>query len=514
MTTDVDADEGMRRTAVEDDTNNIMLDVSEAVAKENDNDNDLEEVDMKAVDDFMSKEISELSYRDRYLIDLDVRGMNVLASTEPNELYLIGLEALDKQILLGMTTPSASTSTSTSTSTAKRIMDHQQQQMRYNYKYYRLAEKLISPMIKSKEFRSKFARANCFDPVKAANRMEMYLEIVCENFGNDALTRQVKLTDLDKVERDLLKSGCLQILPFRDSAGRRIVASLGNFGTHIHTPKNKMKVLTYVMQALSEDEETQKQGCVLLFWPLDPKYSISRELSRIIQVAPIRFSAVHFMLYDTPCFRKFGAWKLLALPKEARARTRIHFGSIHQCQQEVIAYGILSHFLPVTNTGNIKNQNLLRWIAFRQAKERASVLGIQFNGIDCPLVKDVLTGKGPHVSSNPANVVYRKIMESRFLEHRDAATADRKTVISREIVDKLVRDGGRFLMKKESWWVNGDRETAREKVSIAFRDMRKSFLLHDKKKVCTNSDTIRSTANNISDTPNTNGKKRKLLLYL
>ena len=238
MTTDVDADEGMRRTAVEDDTNNIMLDVSEAVAKENDNDNDLEEVDMKAVDDFMSKEISELSYRDRYLIDLDVRGMNVLASTEPNELYLIGLEALDKQILLGMTTPSASTSTSTST--AKRIMDHQQQQMRYNYKYYRLAEKLISPMIKSKEFRSKFARANCFDPVKAANRMEMYLEIVCENFGNDALTRQVKLTDLDKVERDLLKSGCLQILPFRDSAGRRIVASLGNFGTHIHTPKNKV----------------------------------------------------------------------------------------------------------------------------------------------------------------------------------------------------------------------------------------------------------------------------------
>ena len=109
MTTDVDADEGMRRTAVEDDTNNMMLDVSEAVAKENDNDNDLEDVDMKAVDDFMSKEISELSYRDRYLIDLDVRGMNVLASTEPNELYLIGLEALDKQILLGMTTPSAST---------------------------------------------------------------------------------------------------------------------------------------------------------------------------------------------------------------------------------------------------------------------------------------------------------------------------------------------------------------------------------------------------------------------
>jgi hypothetical protein len=184
-------------------------------------------------------------------------------------------------------------------------------------------------------------------------------------------------------------------------------------------------------------------------------------------------------------------------------------GSIHQCQQEVIAYGISSHFLPVTNTGNIKNQNLLRWIAFRQAKERATVLGIQFDGIDCPLVKDVLTGKGPHVSSNPANIAYRKIMESRFLEHRDAATADRKTVISREIVDELVRNGGRFLMKEESWWVNGDRETAREKVSVAFRDMRKSFLLHDKKKVSTDSDTTNTDNDNTSDTPNSNGKKRK-----
>jgi hypothetical protein len=272
MTTD-DYEEGMmRRTAVVDDTNNVMftkimsnttimntngqqqqlLDISdEPVANENnkDNDNDLEEVDMKAVDDFLSKEISELSYRDRYLINLDVRGNNVLAATEPNELYLIGLEALDKQLLLGMTT-SSSSSTSTSTSTAKIIMDHQHQtqtqknqQHWYNYKYYRLAEKLNSPMIKSRDFRSKFARANCFDPAKAANRMEMYLEIICENFGNDALTRQVRLTDLDKVERDLLKSGCLQILPFRDSAGRRIVASLGNFGAHIHTPKNKVRVI-------------------------------------------------------------------------------------------------------------------------------------------------------------------------------------------------------------------------------------------------------------------------------
>lgn len=97
-------------------------------------------------------------------------------------------------------------------------------------------------------------------------------------------------------------------------------------------------------------------------------------------------------------------------------------------------------------------------------------------------MKDVLTGKGPHVSSNPANVAYRKIMETRFLEHRDALTAERKTMISREIVDELLQNGGRFLIKEKSWWANSDRETAREKVSVAFRDMRKTFLLLEKKK--------------------------------
>ena len=157
-------------------------------------------------------------------------------------------------------------------------------------------------------------------------------------------------------------------------------------------------------------------------------------------------------------------------------------GSIYQCQEAIKEYGIPSNFLPITNTGNIKVQNHHRWLAFRQAKESSIERGIDFNGIECPSVKDVLTGKGPLVSSNPANVAYRKIMETRFLEHRDALTAERKTMISREIVDELIQDGGKFLIKQKSWWTNSDRETAREKVSVAFRDMRKTFLLLEKKK--------------------------------
>ena len=99
----------------------------------------------------------------------------------------------------------------------------------------------------------------------------------------------------------------------------------------------------YVMQVLSEDEETQKQGCVFLFWPLGPKCTISIEANYVAQVAPIRFSSFHFMLYESPHFRKLGAWQLLAMSQESRARTRLHFGKkklniIQPCSVQVCVY--------------------------------------------------------------------------------------------------------------------------------------------------------------------------------
>ena len=89
------------------------------------------------------------------------------------------------------------------------------------------------------------------------------------------------------------------------------------------------------------------------------------------------------------------------------------------------------------------------------------------------------------------------------MEHRDALTAERKTVISREIVDKLVQNGGRFLIKGKSWWTICGRETAREKVSVAFRDMRKTCLLLEKRKI-----SVKTSDDNSSDADD--DKKRKI----
>jgi hypothetical protein len=112
-------------------------------------------------------------------------------------------------------------------------------------------------------------------------------------------------------------------------------------------------------------------------------------------------------------------------------------------------------------------------MSYRKAKETAEERGIPFHGFDCPGIWDVLSGKGPHISNNPVNVVFRKLMESRFVEHPDVTVVERKTAITWEIVKQTWRGGGHFLMKEKNWWTVADPETSREKVSVAFGDMQK-----------------------------------------
>ena len=84
--------------------------------------------------------------------------------------------------------------------------------------------------------------------------------------------------------------------------------------------------------------------------------------------------------------------------------------------------------------------------------------------------------------NHPGNIEFRKIIESRFEEHRDASVIERKTAITWEVLIEIQRRGGRFLVrgKDKGWWTVADQDAAREKVSVAFRDMRKSSASREK----------------------------------
>ena len=80
-----------------------------------------------------------------------------------------------------------------------------------------------SPLLRDREFRTKFARADRLDPQKASARLIAYLAKSVELFGQVALTRPIRTSDIRQTDEQALRTGWIQFLLTRDSAGRRIL---------------------------------------------------------------------------------------------------------------------------------------------------------------------------------------------------------------------------------------------------------------------------------------------------
>jgi hypothetical protein len=82
-------------------------------------------------------------------------------------------------------------------------------------------------------YRLSFLRAERFDPRKAAVRMVRMLELLSRYFGPVSLRRFLTFEDLTEEARSFVRCGNLQLLPFRDRAGRMIVMRIGSMGTGV-----------------------------------------------------------------------------------------------------------------------------------------------------------------------------------------------------------------------------------------------------------------------------------------
>lgn len=86
-------------------------------------------------------------------------------------------------------------------------------------------------VLRDKQFRMKFLRAEEYDFHRAAQRFVNYLDFTYELFGTVALMRPFFLDDLSKEEQNVVKDGSQQLLPIRDRMGRRIFSRIGNMGS-------------------------------------------------------------------------------------------------------------------------------------------------------------------------------------------------------------------------------------------------------------------------------------------
>jgi len=81
--------------------------------------------------------------------------------------------------------------------------------------------------METNDFRLRFLRCELFDVPKAVVRFLNYLNLAYELFGEVALHRQIGIEDFTRREMRFVKKGFIQLLPYRDRAGRRVMAIMG-----------------------------------------------------------------------------------------------------------------------------------------------------------------------------------------------------------------------------------------------------------------------------------------------
>jgi hypothetical protein len=150
----------------------------------------------------------------------------------------------------------------------------------------------------------------------------------------------------------------------------------------------------------------------------------------------------------------------------------------------MMGYGIPGDQLPIKNSGTIKTQNQKKWIAFRQMKDVAVEQdGSPIKEIFCPSTKDVLAIGGMHFYKFPGNVACREMLQSKLGDYDNAASVQEKIRITNDVLVDIEASGGRFLVRdKKGWWAPANEQSARIKVSNAFRDVRKSNRARENRK--------------------------------
>lgn len=178
-------------------------------------------VDPKAVEALLARELEQMSFEDREMMNEEIHGVRTLALDETPEMLEEGLRQLVIELETLPSTPC-----------------------------YDEAMGMSSPYVQDRSFKLKFLRAEMFDARKAAIRLEKYLSFHQLHFGTEALMRPIYLADLDKDDLEVLRMGNIQLLPSRDRSGRRILSRIGDMGGTIHSMRSKVRRMIVVIITL------------------------------------------------------------------------------------------------------------------------------------------------------------------------------------------------------------------------------------------------------------------------
>jgi hypothetical protein len=156
------------------------------------------EDDMKGMDRKLARDMMQLAKNERERALNDLHGIvDLKKEHEPPSVVATCLEKLEEEL----------------------------QKMKAGTAYLQ-AEIQSEEYVTTKNFRMMFLRADTFNAREAAARLIRYFEEKLELFGVEKLTKDIKLSDLDKEDIACLRTGFIQVLPKKDSSGRSVLAYL------------------------------------------------------------------------------------------------------------------------------------------------------------------------------------------------------------------------------------------------------------------------------------------------
>jgi hypothetical protein len=150
------------------------------------------------------------------------------------------------------------------------------------------------------------------------------------------------------------------------------------------------------------------------------------------------------------------------------------------------SFGIPGEHVPFSSGLMAKEEmkTHLHWVQLQQSKEEllyggtkdptVACFDIESVLVECPQNEDCLFGKGRAIMKHPGTLAMHNMLKCN-MDRWNAASFKEKNGITWEVVHEILNSGGRYLQQDpcHGWFVPVEDDVARQKVSIAFRDMAK-----------------------------------------
>jgi len=453
--------------------------------------------DDHAINELVSSTLLRLKFQDRNNIREETHGVQNLAREETPELIRESLFQMDKELEALL---SASHNHGPGFGCA-----------------YEQARSLPTTFVNDRDYRLKFLRCTLFDPAKAADKMIVHLDYLLLLFGPRALKESLKTNFFVKEEAVALREGYIQLLPFPDQSGRRVIVFLPQILSY--TPTLRVKLGFFFCVVAMENAESQRRGVVTIAWfGSSPLLGIEGSTPRVPGTPgnkPVilpsgrsvanglhaRIIGIHFCFPDTPIFRIIRAFYVIAIGEHWRSRCVFHYGTKLEMQYKMMGYGIPVSQIPATDTGVVKVKNYNQWLRTRRLVEKDPTANAQI--CECPGLNDVLFRRAGSCLAHPGNARFKNMLESKKEKHVNSNQTEKRD-IAWSIVELVECKNGRFLSwdtKKTCWMIMTDRVEIRQKVAMSIRD----FNLQSK--AAENQQSYQSSTNAFQ---HHDGKKRKL----